>query len=105
LLRITPGDVDGYSKKKMDGINYKFGCDVDGAKVLLDKAMSLGLEVVGIRYVYLCMQYVHVGALCIPIKQTSKPHVLCTADRSNHARRVKSGRVILYTGTIAKATT
>lgn len=43
--------MDSYSKEKLEGHTYKFGCSLEGGKRMLDEAKSLDLEVVGVRYV------------------------------------------------------
>ncbi len=51
MIRLRPEHYDNYSSIKMEGLLYKFGCTIDVAKSLLQKAKSLDLNVIGVRYV------------------------------------------------------
>ena len=50
VLRICSGNLDNYHSIKAEGATHKFGCSIEEAKALLEKAKSLDMNIVGIRY-------------------------------------------------------
>lgn len=50
VLRICSGNRDNYHSIKAEGATHKFGCSLEEAKALLEKARSIDMNVVGIRY-------------------------------------------------------
>lgn len=51
MLRLRPENYDEYSGVKMEGLLYKFGCTLDVAKSLLQRAKSMDMDVIGVGYI------------------------------------------------------